>query len=317
MFFQPPRDLQQLAVNLRKAFFERGMMRRALGLADPCAPGPFAPRLQTDLPPGADSRDHVLALRIRQVLAVDSLFAGAGIARERDAGRAIVAEISEHHRLHRDRGAPIARDVVDFPVRDRAIVMPRVEHRADCHPQLLARVLRDIASDPRSNQLAELTDQFPQIIDLQVGVILDPARRLFMLDYFFERIRIVLVLRLQLEHDVAEHLAESPIRIPREARVAADLLEPLHRFVGEPEVQHRVHHPRHRNPRARSHRHQQRIRCVAEFAPERLLDPRDALGDALGQPLRIFVIVIVKIVADARRDCESGRHRQLEPRHLG
>ncbi len=172
-------------------------------------------------------------------------------------------------------------------------------------------------ADARSNQRAELAHQFAQIIDLEVGVVLDAARRLLVIDNFLERIRIVLVLRLQLEHDVAEHLAEAPVRVPREARVAADPLEPLHRLVGEPEVQHRVHHPRHRNARARSHRHQQRILGVAELAPERLLDPRDALRDALGQPLRIFVRVIVKVVADLRRDRESRRHRQLEPRHLG
>ena len=152
MLFEPRRDLQELFVNLGEAFLERRVLRRTLGLADSRALGPFPPRLQAYLPPGADSRDDVLALRVGQILAVDSFLAGAGIARERDAGRAIVAEISEHHRLYRDRGAPVARDVVDLPVRDRAIVVPRVEHRANCHPQLLARILRDVAPDARPNQ---------------------------------------------------------------------------------------------------------------------------------------------------------------------
>ena len=195
--------------------------------------------------------------------------------------------------------------------------MPRVEHRADSHPQLLARILRDVASDALANQRAKFADQLPQIVDVQVGVVLDPARRFFMLDNLLERIGIVLVLRLQLEHHVAEHLAESPVRVPREARVAADFLETLHRLVGEPKIQHRVHHSRHRNARARSHRHQQRILRVSEFTPERLLDPRDALRHAVSQPFRILVPVIVKIVADLRRDRKSRRHRQLEPRHLG
>ncbi len=317
MLFQLRRDFQELFENVGEAFFERRVMRRALSFADPRALGPFTPRLHADLPPRADSRDHVLALRVGQKLAVDSLLAGARIARERDAGRAIVAEISEHHRLHRHRGAPVAGDIVDAPIRDRAIVMPRVEHRAHCHPQLLARVLRDVAADARSNQRAELADQFPQIIDVQIGIVLDPARRFFVFDNLLERIGIVLVLRLQLEHDVAEHLAEPPVRVPRKPRIAADLFEALHRLVGEPEVQHRVHHPRHRHARARSHRHQQRILRVAEFASERLLDPRNALRDAVSQPLRIFVSVIVKVVADLRRDRKSRRHRQLEPRHLG
>ncbi len=317
MLFELRRDFEELFVNVGKAFFERRVLGRALGLADSRARGPLAPRPQADLLWGADAGDDVLALRVGQILAVDSFFTGAGIARECDPGGAIVAQVAEHHRLHRDRGAPIARDVVDSPVRDRAIVVPRVKHRADRHPQLFVRILRDVTADPRTNQRPELANQFLQVIDLQVGVVLDAARRLLAIDNILERIGIVLVLRLQLEHDVAEHLAKPPVRVPREARVAADFRQSLHRLVGKTEVQHRVHHSRHRNARARPHRHQQRILRVAELARKRLLDSRHTLRHAFGEPFGVFVAVIVKIVADLRRDRESGRDRQLEPRHLG
>src|SRR5208337_4705058 len=85
MLFELRRNFQKLLVDVRKAFLERRVLRDALRLAYSRALGPFAPRFEADLPPGADSRDDVLALRIRQKLTVDSLFARAGIARERNA----------------------------------------------------------------------------------------------------------------------------------------------------------------------------------------------------------------------------------------
>ena len=60
----------------------------------------------------ADAGDDVLALRVREPLAVELLLARRRIARERDAGRAVVAEVAEDHRLHVARGAPVVGDVV-------------------------------------------------------------------------------------------------------------------------------------------------------------------------------------------------------------
>src|SRR5256885_10777081 len=45
--------------------------------------------------------------RVRKVLAEKAVLAVGGIAREGDAGGAIVAHVAENHRLHVDRGAPI------------------------------------------------------------------------------------------------------------------------------------------------------------------------------------------------------------------
>ena len=58
----------------------------------------------------ADARHHVLALRVLQVLAVEHLVAGRGVAREGDARGAVVAHVAEHHRLHVHGRAPALRD---------------------------------------------------------------------------------------------------------------------------------------------------------------------------------------------------------------
>ena len=64
----------------------------------------------------ADARHHVFALRIDQPFAIISAFAGGRVAGEGHAGRAGLAHIAEHHRLHIDRGAPVARNVVEAAI---------------------------------------------------------------------------------------------------------------------------------------------------------------------------------------------------------
>ena len=91
----------------------------------------------------ADAGDHVLALRVDEILAVELVGAGRGIAGEGDAGGAVVAHVAEDHRLDVDRGAPIGRDVVQAAIGDGALVHPRAEDGADRAPELLLRVLRE------------------------------------------------------------------------------------------------------------------------------------------------------------------------------
>ena len=91
----------------------------------------------------ADAGHHVLALRVHEILAVEQVRAGRRIAREGDAGGAIVAHVAEHHGLHVDRGAPALGNRMQAAIGDGALVHPRVEHRADRAPELLARLLRE------------------------------------------------------------------------------------------------------------------------------------------------------------------------------
>ena len=72
----------------------------------------------------ADAGDHVLALRVDQVLAVERGLAGGRVAGEGDAGGAVVPHVAEDHGLHRDRGAPLGRDAVQPAVGDGAGVHP-------------------------------------------------------------------------------------------------------------------------------------------------------------------------------------------------
>jgi hypothetical protein len=73
---------------------------------------------------GADAGDDVLALRVDEILAIELVGAGRGVAGKRDAGRAILAHVAEHHRLDIDGGAPIGRDAVQAAIGIGALVHP-------------------------------------------------------------------------------------------------------------------------------------------------------------------------------------------------
>ena len=72
----------------------------------------------------ADARHHVFALGVDQEFAVEQLFAGRRIAREGDAGGTCLAAIAEHHRLHRDRRAPVFGNVVQLAIGVGARTVP-------------------------------------------------------------------------------------------------------------------------------------------------------------------------------------------------
>ena len=72
----------------------------------------------------AHARNHVFALRVNEVFAVENLFAAGRIPRKRHPRRASVAHVSKHHRLNIDRSSPIVGDTVLSPINDRAIVHP-------------------------------------------------------------------------------------------------------------------------------------------------------------------------------------------------
>ena len=73
---------------------------------------------------GADPCDHVLALGVRQVIAVEDFLAGVGVAREGDAGAGIVAHVAEDHGLDVDGGAQVVRDLIEVTVVRGPLVVP-------------------------------------------------------------------------------------------------------------------------------------------------------------------------------------------------
>ena len=79
----------------------------------------------------ADACDHVLALRVQEILAIELLLPRRGVAREGHARAALRAHVAEDHRLHVDRRAEVVGDTVDAAVVARAPPHPGVEDGGD------------------------------------------------------------------------------------------------------------------------------------------------------------------------------------------
>src|SRR4029077_17034917 len=77
---------------------------------------------------------------------------------------------------------------------------------------------------------------------------------------------------------LAEHLDQPAIAVACELLVSRRARETLDGLVVEPDVEDRVHHPRHRARRPRADGNGQRILGVAEPLSGLLLEPRDVLG---------------------------------------
>src|SRR6185503_13165623 len=259
------------------------------------------------------------ALRVDQQLAVDLLHAVGRVARERHARPRLVAGVAVDHRLHVDRGPPLGGNVVLAAIDDGAVVHPRAEDGADRPHQLIPRVVGKLLAGALLDQRLEPLHQLLEIVDAEPGVLdgLVMPFVLQLLDHRLERLVIFVGTLLDAEHDVAVHLHEAPVAVPREARVAGLLRERLDGLVVEAEVEDRVHHPGHRVARARAHRHQQRVLQVAERLAGLLLDRGDAGVHLATQHRRIGALVGVVVGADLGGDGEPGRYRQADAAHLG
>ena len=177
-----------------------------------------------DLGRRADARHHVLALGVGQVLAVQLLLAGVGVARERHAGAGVVAHVAEDHRHDVDGGAEVVGDLLAVAVVVGALAEPRREDGLDGEVQLLQRVGREVAAGVGLDDLLELVDQALEVVDGQVGVAgvlaVPVLRRLE---------RLVEPLGLHVHDDAAEHLDEAAVGVPAEALVAGERDEAVER----------------------------------------------------------------------------------------
>ena len=73
----------------------------------------------------ANAGDDILALRIHKKLAIKISFAGRWITGERHTSRAVFSQIAKHHSLNVHRSPPVVRYMIEFPIGDSAVIVPR------------------------------------------------------------------------------------------------------------------------------------------------------------------------------------------------
>ena len=192
-----------------------------------------------------------------------------------------------------------------------ARVHPGAEHGADRTPELLLGRLRERGAGLALHQVLVALDHLGPVLGGECGVLERVELGLHVLDDLFEA-----VVR-DAQHHRAVHLDEAAVAVPGEARVAGRGLQAPHGRVVEAEVEHGVHHARHRDPGAGAHRDQQRPLLVAEREPDRGLDVRQRRLDLGVEVGRIAPLVAVELGAEIGGDGEARRHRQADPGHLG
>ena len=257
-----------------------------------------------------NSRDDVLALRVREELAVEPLLARRRVAREAHAGATVVALVSEDHLHDVDCGAEVVGDPVRPPVDVRTRGFPRVEDRPHRTPQLLACVLGEPAARRLAVDPVERLDQLAEVVGGELGVLRGAALRLQVGERLLEPVPVHPV------DDLAVHLDQPSIGVARETWVAGAAGEPFDGDVVQPEVEDRVHHPGHRDRGTGAHGDEQWVLRVAEALPGLRLEPLDVLGDLVVEAGRNVPLGHVR-AARVGRDREPGGNGNAELRHLG
>ena len=188
---------------------------------------------------GTDTGHHVFALSVEQVLTVELLLTGGGVAGEGNAGTGGLAHVAEHHGLHVHGSAPVAGDVVHAAVVDGAGVVPGTEHGLDGLHELLLGVLGEVHALFGLVDGLEALHNFLQVLGGQVTVKLHTA-------LFLELVQHVLELALfDFHNHVGEHGDEAAIGVIGKVLVAGQLGQALDGDVVQAQVQDGVHHAGH------------------------------------------------------------------------
>ena len=264
-----------------------------------------------DLLGHADAGHHVLALGVGEVVALDVMLAGGAVAGHGDPGGAGLAHVAEHHGHDADGGPQIVGDPGGIAVVHGALAVPAFENRGGRHPQLLVGLGGEIAVGHAPEDLLELRDDRLEFLGGELGVDLDVGLAPGPGEHLFER------LVREPHHDTAEHLDQPAVGIEDEARVGGERDHALGGVLVQADVEHRVHHARHGELRARAAGDKQRVVRIAELPAAQRLDLLQA-GDRLfphagGEGAAVGEVLVASLGADG----EARRYRHPDAHHLG
>ena len=233
MSFQPVEGGAQFSEGGGHQRFERG--RLAGGLQA----GAFGDVLRC-----ADAGDNILALGIDEKFAVQLFGACRGIAGEGNAGGAALTHVAENHGLDIDRRSPVLRNFVERAVGDGAGAIPGCEYGANGAPKLFFHILRERLAGVFHNQRLIAGNQCQPFLGGDLGV--EPIAALVL-----ETAEDVLELgMIDAQHHVGIHRDEAAVAVIGKAPVGGPGGQAFDSLAVEAQIQHRIHHARHRGARA-------------------------------------------------------------------
>ncbi|MPN08145.1 hypothetical protein SDC9_155423 [bioreactor metagenome] len=179
---------------------------------------------------GADAGNDVFTLGVDEVFAEQPLFACGGVAREGDAGAAVVAHVTENHGLHVDGGAPVSGDVVQAAVHDGARVVPGTEHGRNRFQKLRFRILREFLAFFLFVDSLECSNQRFQVVRIEFGIQMHAFGFLGGFQRMLEQVL------FDPHHDVREHLDEAAVAVVCKPEISGFLRDAFHGDVIESQI---------------------------------------------------------------------------------
>jgi hypothetical protein len=123
--------------------------------------------------------------------------------------------------------------------------------------------------------------------------------------------------RVDAVNHLAVHLNQAAVGVVGKPCAAGGGRKSSNRLVVQPEIEDRVHHPRHRNRRAGPDRDEERVRRVAERRARDALEAFDVLGDLVLEAGGKVSTARQERAAGIRRDREARWDGHTEVCHLG
>ena len=172
------------------------------------------------------------------------------------------------------------------------------------------RILRERLARFTLNQRFIRANQSLPFIGFQIGV------EMVTLAVFILFQNILEVVMIDFQHDIGIHLDETAIAVISKARIAGTRRNRFHRHIIETEIEHGIHHARHRGTGTRAHRQQKRIFRIAKNTTRNLAHFIERCLNLRFQIRRIGLFVFVIIGTDFGADGQTGRNWQAEIAHL-
>ena len=265
VLFKSVLNFNKLCSAFRHRLLERREFGLALFFADALQLSPTAAAFGHDLLRGAYTSHHVFALSVDEVFTVEHVFASSGIAREANASSRVVAHVTIDHSLHIHSSAIFFRNLIHLAVEDSALVIPAVEHSIDGSPKLIPCAGGEILASVVFHSLLEQVYQILEVVNFEFGIEFHAFFLLHVFNDFFKWVDVGLVLGLHAKHHITIHLHETTIAVPCEAGITRFFGQRFGNSVVNTQVEHGIHHTRHRYGCARTNRYQLRVGGVVEL----------------------------------------------------
>ena len=214
-------DADKLCGTYGHSFLKRGIFCSTILFRDTLEGSPTARALDGNLLGCTDTGNHILALGVDEVFAVEYVFTGGGITRERHAGSGVVTHVTVNHSLHVDSGSPFFGNLVHATVEDCTLVHPAVEHGADTTPQLIPCAFGEVLAGVFLNGGFEEGYKVLEVFDFEIGIEFHTLFLLHLVDDGFEGVGLGFRFGLHAKNHVAVHLHETAVAVPCETGVAA------------------------------------------------------------------------------------------------